>query len=407
MKSRFEPLAVTACTATTAAGTGRAALLAALRARRSGLQPCRFAPFGEVQAVDTWVGQIDEVEQVRLPAALSPFDCRNNRLAWLALNQDGLLGAVRAAVERYGPQRVAVIAGTSTSGLLQAEGAFRQVDDGRLPDDFRYDKTLNAYSLADLLAEATGARGPSFSISTACSSGSKVFAAAERMVAAGLVDAALVAGVDSQCLTTLHGFRALDLLSPQPCRPFDLDRDGISLGEGAGLALLQRRDDAPADSIVLAGCGESSDAHHMSSPHPSGLGAELAMREALDAAGIEPDQVGYLNLHGTASRANDLTEGMAVHRLFGDRVPGSSTKGWTGHLLGAAGIVEAVIAMLALQHALLPGTLNLSHQDPDCPNRVLAGNLQQPVDCVLSNSFGFGGTNSTLVFARGDRLARA
>lgn len=400
MKAPFQPLAITAYTAITAAGAGRDALLAALRARRSGLRPCRFAPFGEVHAVDTWVGEVDGLDEAALPEPLGAFDCRNNRLAYRALRHDGLLDAVRAAVDRYGPYRVAVVAGTSTSGLLEAEGAYQRRVGDRLPSTFRYEKSLNAYSLADLLLSATGARGPAWCVSTACSSGSKVFAAASRLVAGGLADAVLVAGADSQCLTTLHGFRALDLLSAQPCRPFDRDRDGISLGEGAGLALLERPEAAPRAALRLVGSGEASDAHHMSAPHPTGLGAELAMRAALSAAGLSPRDIGYVNLHGTASRANDLTEGMAVHRVFGGEVPGSSTKGWTGHLLGAAGIVEAAIAMLALEHGFLPGTLNLAEQDPDCLNRVLADNACAPVEFALSNSFGFGGSNSSLVFAR-------
>ena len=400
MKGRVKPLAVTAYTATTALGAGRAPLLDALRARRSGLQPCRFAPFGEVHAVETWIGEVERLDDAALPQAWRAFDCRSNRLAWLALQQDGMLDAARAAVDRYGAYRVAVIVGTSTSGLLEAEGAYRQVVDDRLPATFHYDKTLNVYSLAALLAGVLGARGPSHSVSTACSSSSKVFAAAARMISAELVDAVLVAGVDTHCLTTLHGFRGLDLLSSAPCRPYDRDRDGISLGEGAGFALLERPQAAADSTVALLGYGESSDAHHMSAPHPTGLGAELAMRGALATAGITAADVGYVNLHGTASQANDLAEGMAVHRVFGDAVPTSSTKGWTGHLLGAAGIVEAVISMLALEHGFLPGTLNLSMQDPQCPNQVLAGSVQRNVDFVLSNSFGFGGSNSSLVLGR-------
>ena len=400
MKARVKPLAVTAYTATTALGAGRSRLLDALLERRTGLQPCRFAPFGEVHAVETWIGEVEHLDEAALPQAWQAFDCRSNRLAWLALQQDGMLEAVRNAVERYGAYRVAVIVGTSTSGLLEAEGAYRLAVDDRLPQTFHYDKTLNVYSLAALLAGALGVRGPSYSVSTACSSSSKVFAAAARMLAAELVDAVLVAGVDTHCLTTLHGFRGLDLLSSMPCRPYDRDRDGISLGEGAGFALLERSHAARGSAVALLGYGESSDAHHMSAPHPNGLGAELAMRQALAHAGIAAADIGYVNLHGTASQANDLTEGMAVHRVFGDAVPTSSTKGWTGHLLGAAGIVEAVISMLAIERGFLPGTLNLSTQDPQCRNQVLVDGARRSVDFVLSNSFGFGGSNSSLVLGR-------
>ena len=213
------------------------------------------------------------------------------------------------------------------------------------------------------------------------------------------IDAAIVGGVDSLCLTTLCGFSALELLSRDPCRPFDRARSGISIGEGAGFALLEARADAPA---YLLGAGESSDAHHMSTPHPEGLGARLAMRGALETAGLAAEAVDYVNLHGTATRSNDPAEGRAVADVFGTTAS-SSTKGWFGHLLGAAGIVESIVTLLALEHDMLPGTLNTTDLDPDCPNTVLLGNETRDIDVALSNSFGFGGSNCSVIFGRENR----
>ncbi len=265
-----------------------------------------------------------------------------------------------------------------------------------MPESFSYATTLNNFSAPALVAHAVGATGPTLAISTACSSSAKVFATAARLMRAGWIDAAIVGGVDSLCLTTLCGFSALELLSPEPCRPFDRARRGISIGEGAGFALLEAHAEAPA---YLLGAGESSDAHHMSTPHPEGLGARLAMGGALASAGLEAGAVDYINLHGTATRSNDPAEGRAVAAVFGDTAS-SSTKGWFGHLLGAAGIVESIVALLALEHKFLPGTLNTTDVDPDCPNAVLLGNEERTIDAALSNSFGFGGSNCSVVFGR-------
>jgi 3-oxoacyl-[acyl-carrier-protein] synthase-1 len=396
------PITIGSYTVTTAVGRGRDALLQALVARRSGLKPCDFRPHPGAAQLSTWIGEVVGVDDIVLPPATERFDCRNNRLAWLGLQQDGFLDAARAAVERLGAARVAVIIGTSTSGLLQAESAYRQRDaQGRLPDDFDYAATLNNYSGPAFVAAVTGARGPAYAISTACSSSAKVFPAAARLIRAGVVDAAIVGGVDSLCEITLNGFGSLELLSPEPCRPYDTHRSGISIGEGAGFALLLRggADDARG-ALRLLGAGESSDGHHMSTPHPEGKGAEQAMRAALADAALAPAAVDYINLHGTATRSNDVAEGRAVHAVFGDAVATSSTKAWFGHLLGAAGIAESAVALLALEHGLLPGTLNTTEVDPACRNRVLLQNLQQPCAVTLTNSFGFGGSNCSLVFGR-------
>lgn len=419
------PVPITAYTATCAVGRGVGALLEALRARRSGLkpyaprepyapcepcEPCEpyasyepsdFTPFEGAPKLETWIGAVSGLASLDVPQALTRYDCRNQRLAWLGLQQDGFLDAARSAVERYSAQRVAVLIGTSTSGILQAELAFRaRVNDGELPAWFDYAGTLNNNSCPEFVAAVTGARGPTFAISTACSSSAKVFAAAERMLRVGLIDAAIVGGVDSLCFTTLCGFGALELLSREPCKPYDRHRSGISIGEGAGFALLERDGSA---SLRLLGAGESSDAHHMSTPHPAGLGAQQSMHGALEHAGLAPCDVGYINLHGTATPSNDVAEGRAVAAVFGGHTPTSSTKAWFGHMLGAAGIVEAVVTLLALEHGLLPGTLNTTEVDPACPNHVLLDNLEQRIDVAMSNSFGFGGSNCSVLFGRGER----
>jgi 3-oxoacyl-[acyl-carrier-protein] synthase-1 len=214
-----------------------------------------------------------------------------------------------------------------------------------------------------------------------------------------------VGGVDSLCLTTLYGFNSLELLSAQPCRPFDVARDGISIGEAAAFALLERVPDAPAmddDAILLLGIGESSDAHHMSSPHPDGLGARLAMEQALTASGLDAREIDYINLHGTATPSNDTAESRAVNALF-EGTPCSSTKGATGHTLGAAGALEAVIAALALRHQLLPAGINTTQVDPALAVDYVLTSRPAPLRAVLSNAFGFGGTNCSLVFGRADR----
>ena len=219
------------------------------------------------------------------------------------------------------------------------------------------------------------------------------------MLRLGVIDAAVVGGVDTLCDSVLFGFNALQLVAPAACRPFDVARDGISIGEAAGFALLERIDTAPRTSQLI-GYGESSDAHHMSSPHPDGLGAELALRAALARAGLQPQQVDYINLHGTASIKNDEVEAALVDRVFTINTRASSTKGYSGHTLGAAGILEAAIALLAIEHDLIPGNLGGDTPDPICGTQFAWHNAQQRVDVALSNSFGFGGNNACLAFAR-------
>ncbi|HEX4376735.1 MAG TPA: beta-ketoacyl synthase N-terminal-like domain-containing protein, partial [Steroidobacteraceae bacterium] len=209
-----------------------------------------------------------------------------------------------------------------------------------------------------------------------------------------------VGGVDSLCLTTLYGFHSLQLTSAQPCRPFDAGRDGLSIGEAAAYVLVERASGDDDGEIRLLGVGESSDAFHMSSPHPEGAGARSAMHAALDAAGLTPADIDYINLHGTGTPSNDSAEDHAVSALFGRDTPCSSTKGATGHTLGAAGALEAVVSALALQNGLIPGGLNTLQQDPTLQANYQRSNQRRELRHVLSNSFGFGGANCSLLFSR-------
>jgi 3-oxoacyl-[acyl-carrier-protein] synthase-1 len=384
-------------TATSCIGTGVEATLNSLVQQRSGLRHCAF----ETVKIDTHIGEVPGVDAQRLPPALDIFDCRNNRLAELALQQDGFLDAVQAAVARYGPRRVGVFIGTSTAGVLQTELAYRNREGGggALPASFHYATTHNSFSVADYVRRRCGLQGPAVALSSACASSAKAFGSAHRMIEAGLIDAALVGGTDSLCLTTLYGFHSLQLSSPAPCRPFDAARDGISIGEAAAFALLQRVPDSlDGDAVLLLGVGESSDAYHMSAPHPEGLGARRAMQSALAAASLDPADIDYINLHGTGTPSNDRSESQAVTSLFGATTPCSSTKGATGHTLGAAGALEAVISALSIRNGLMPGGVHTTRIDPTLTAHYIRDNKRAAVTRVLSNSFGFGGTNCSLIF---------
>ena len=243
-------------------------------------------------------------------------------------------------------------------------------------------------------------RGLGLVVSSACASTAKVFATAARMIETGMCDAAIVGGADSLCLTTLYGFNALQLLADGPCRPFDAERGGLSIGEAAGFALLERPDNSDAGSLHVLGVGESSDAYHMSAPHPEGAGAILSMSRALAVAGLGPEDIDYINLHGTATRIGDAAEDHAVVSLFGEATPCSSTKGHTGHTLGASGIVEAVIAALSITEGFLPGSPHTEMRDPALRCHYVTVAQPARVERVLSNSFGFGGSNASLILGR-------
>ncbi len=393
----FNPLPITSYTVSSAVGLGRQALFEAMAAGLSGLKRNDF-PGCEL---DTCIGSVDGVETVVLPETLAAFDCRNNRLAYLALQQDGFADAVDELKQRYPASRIGVFLGTSTSGIGRTEQAYRDRDPqtGRLAE-FDYLKVHNTFSLADFVQRLFGLDGPAHVVSTACSSSAKVFASAWRQIQAGLCDAAIVGGVDSLCLTTLYGFNSLELVSREPCRPWDRRRNGISIGEGAGFAVLESRP-AGAAEIGLLGFGESSDAYHMSSPHPEGKGAAQAMTKALACAQLAPAEIDYVNLHGTATRANDAAEDLAVTAVAG-RVRCSSTKGWTGHTLGAAGIIGAATACLCIEQGFLPASLHTTEPDPGLSANILLHNTEARVTNVLVNAFGFGGSNCSLLIGRMD-----
>ncbi len=393
----MRPIVLRSMSAVSCLGSGLQAHADALLAQRCALRRCDF----ETVQLDTYVGETAGVDRERLPAAMARFDSRNNRLAQLALSQEGLREAVAGSVQRYGAGRIGVFLGTSTSGMLETEVAYRARDpvSGLLPAALNYAGSHNFYSVADFTRELLGLEGPAAIVSTACSSSAKVFGMAARMIRLGLIDAAIVGGVDSLCLTTLYGFHSLQLTSSTPCRPYDVHRDGISVGEAAAFVLLDAEaDEGTHTGVALLGTGESSDAYHLSTPHPEGLGARMAMQAALAAAGVEPSAIDYINLHGTGTISNDKAEGRAVAAVFGNSTRCSSTKGATGHTLGAAGALEAVICSLAIQHRFMPGGVNCQELDPGCAITYLQRNESLAPRLVLSNSFGFGGSNCSLVF---------
>ncbi len=397
MKRTMAPLWLHSYTATSCIGQGVASTLSSLQQHHSGLKPCDF----ESVSIDTFIGEVPGVDAQQLPQHLREFDCRNNRLAELALRQDGFDEAIHGAIGRWGKKRIGVFIGTSTAGILQTELAYRQRDpaSGALPNDFLYGPTHNSFSVADYVRRRFGLEGPAVAVSSACASSAKVFASARRMIEAGVIDAALVGGTDSLCLTTLYGFHSLQLSSPQPCRPFDQARDGISIGEAGAFGLLERMPESlDANSILLKGVGESSDAYHMSAPHPEGLGARRAMQNALSTAALDPADIDYINLHGTGTPTNDRSESQAITSVFGPTTPCSSTKGATGHTLGAAGALEAVISALAIKNGLMPGGVHTATIDPTLTAHYIRENRRARVGTVLSNSFGFGGTNCSLIF---------
>jgi len=400
----LKPLLLSHFTATSCIGQGLAETLSALQESRQALKPCDF----ETVNLQTYIGEVPGLDKVQMPAHMQDYDCRNNRLAQLGLTQDGFDQTVLAAAQKYGKDRIGVFIGTSTSGILETELAFRNrnLETGKLPEEFVYYATQNTYSVADFTRNYFNLSGPSFAVSSACSSSAKVFGTARRMMEAGLIDAAVVGGVDTLCLTTLYGFNSLGLLSSQACRPCDVNRDGISIGEAAAFILLERASEntssvqiEPADdrAVWLLGLGESSDAYHMSSPHPEGLGARLAMEQALKSASLTSSKIDYINLHGTSTPSNDAAEAKAVNAVFDFDIPCSSSKGATGHTLGAAGAIEAIICALALQNEFIPGGLNTQTIDPQLNLNYQLKNTPQKLAHVMTNSFGFGGTNCSLV----------
>ncbi len=350
----------------------------------------QFSP-GIAMPLGLYTGTLPEIS---LPEPY--WHSRNNRMALLALNQ--IREAADEARHRFGSHRVGVVIGTSTSGISDSEACLKQrAATGGLPQEYHY-RLQEMGATAAFIAAELKLTGPVYGISTACSSGAKALASARRLLRAGVCDAVIAGGVDTLCHLTVQGFSSLEAVSHKRCNPFSANRDGINIGEGAGLCLLSREE----GPLELAGIGESSDAHHISAPDPTGAGAMRCMQAALDDADISPEAVGYINLHGTATELNDQMEAHAVAEVFGSTVRCSSTKPFTGHTLGAAGAIEAVICGLALLDRFIPGHVWDEQPDPNLPPLNLAA-LQSDVtdfDYALSNSFAFGGNNISVILRR-------
>ncbi|WP_276653090.1 beta-ketoacyl-[acyl-carrier-protein] synthase family protein [Thalassospira lucentensis] len=341
---------------------------------------------------------------VALPDHLTQYDTRNNRLLWTAMAQ--ITSEIDDLITTFGTDRIGIILGTSTSGIEEGTTGYQDMlETGTWAPGFRYEHQ-EIGSPADFLRDALGLSGPAYVISTACSSSGKAFASALRLMDAGMCDAVIVGGVDSLCRLTVRGFDALNSISEGVCNPLSKNRDGINIGEGCALFTLRR----DAGDIALMGVGETSDAHHPNAPHPDGIGAIAAMKSALAHAGLTPDDIGYINMHGTATPLNDSMESTAIAQIFGTTVAVSSTKPMTGHTLGAAGAIEAAILWLSLQHAADGAPLPRHHWDgaidPDVtPMNLVAqtGQRVAPNDrlAMMSNSFAFGGSNVSVILGRG------
>lgn len=381
------PLPITAWSAANALGRTTEEVLANLDGGKSGLGQCPL-PI----RIDTVVGAVPG-DLPPLPKAHAAYDTRLARIGQMAFGE--ILDAVKRAVGRWGADRVGVILGTSTGGLEETEQAFQHwLGRGEIPSSFDYGRMHNFQALGDYLSAVAGIHGPRYVVSTACSSSGKVAASAERLVRAGIVDAVVVGGIDSLTRMTLHGFNSLGILSSSPCRPFGEGRDGINIGEGAAFILLER--EGEADAWLLA-TGESSDAYRMSSPEPTGRGAREAMQRALAKAGLTPEDIDYINAHGTATKLNDAAESLAIEAVFGSHVPVASTKRYTGHLLGGAGGTEMVFAIHAVRTGRIPATLGCEPKDPEIGIRVQSEPLEGEVRHALSNSFAFGGSNVSVL----------
>ncbi|BCN93101.1 beta-ketoacyl-[acyl-carrier-protein] synthase II [Thiomicrorhabdus immobilis] len=391
-------------------GQNKEAHIQALKAGTTGLS--NQTDFHKrIPGINTFLGVVNDLENIQLPESLKMYTCRNNQLAWQALQENGFLSQVNQLVKKHGRHRIGLVVGTSTSGIAATEHVFRNELESA---EYDYQTTQQMDSLAQFCSQALEIEGPSFAISTACSSSAKVFEVAQRWLNADIVDAVVVGGVDTLCLTTLHGFNALGLVSEQICKPLDQERNGINIGEAGGFMLLsntQSLEESASPLIKIMGVGESSDAYHISTPHPEGEGAQLAMLAAMQQAKISMQDIDYINLHGTATPSNDLSEISAVAHLSKEASPTwvSSTKGFTGHTLGAAGITEIIFCQWLLEEQFVPANLNLSHLDPQLTEKLQHSTVNIPFDSlqltetnqklqyVMSNSFGFGGNNASVI----------
>ena len=355
----------------------------------------------KVQEKTVYVGQV-QASLPEIPQHLVQFNCRNNQLMLAALDQ--ISTEIDALKTHYPLDRIAVVLGTSTSGILEGEHALEaKTRSGQFPDTFHY-RQQEIGTPAVFLREYLGLTGFAYTVSTACSSSAKVFANARRLINSGLCDAVITGGIDSLCRLTVNGFSSLESVSAGRCNPMSVNRDGINIGEAAALFIVTREE----SEIRLLGVGESSDAHHMSAPHPQGVGAIQAMRAALDEADLAPIDVAYINMHGTATPLNDAMESLAIDQVFGTNIPVSSTKPLVGHTLGAAGATEVGFCWLLLSGENTAGLLPPHIWDGAIDEKLPQIKLVQQGDSIsissgtafLSNSFAFGGNNASVIIGR-------
>ncbi|MGZ5615187.1 MAG: beta-ketoacyl-ACP synthase [Methylobacter sp.] len=352
--------------------------------------------FGTRCVVGAIVADLPEIER-----RYSIYNCRNNRLLLAALSQ--IEQTVIDMKARFGADRIGIVLGTSTSGVRNTELALDYwADHGVLPEEFHY-KQQQMGAGADFLADKIGIQGPAYTISTACSSSGKAFASARRLIRQGICDAVIVGGADSLCGLTVNGFAALESISSGLCKPFGAHRDGINIGEAVSLFVLSKE----PGPVVLQGIGATSDAYHFAAPDPDAIDVIKAMQIALADAGKTPEQIDYLNLHGTATLLNDAMESRAVNAVFGTKVAAGSSKGMTGHTLGAAAALELAFCWILLtqddNHGALIPNINDDESDPALPvlNLVKQGGLLgRRINTCQSNSFAFGGNNVSIVVER-------
>lgn len=393
---KVNPIYINACTSISALGAEHRDINACLAGKKTPniVRDNKLL----VQSQNCYVGKI-KPELLAMPLEYKNYASRNNALIYSVLTP--IESQIRAMIARFGAARVAVLVGTSTSGIADGEAALKhKLAHGNLGDNYSY-SMQEIGNAAEFIAKYFAITGPSYTISTACSSSARVFISASRLLDADIVDAVIVGGADTLCRLSVNGFKSLESLAKDPCQPFSATRSGITIGEAGAFMLLSKEKPKKLPAIALLGCGESSDAHHISAPHPAGDGAKIAMQRALDRAGLLASDIGYINAHGTATKLNDSMEALAIGHVFGKNTPVSSTKPLTGHTLGAAGAMEAAIAWHILNYNLdLPQQYNCREQDPLLDINLIMDNqkIKQPV--ILSNSFAFGGNNAALIIGR-------
>jgi 3-oxoacyl-[acyl-carrier-protein] synthase-1 len=377
---------ITAYSLCTALGTTTKAAITRLSQQQSGLKPRPLGSLGEV-ACGVIAETLDPV-----PRSLGT-DTRQHRIAWAGVRQIG--DAIERCCARWTPARVGIVIGTSTGGIEATEQTYAHaVRHGSFPAEFDLRRHHAMQATVELVRAAARSRGPAYVVSTACSSSAKAIASAQRLLDGDAVDAVIVGGVDSLCELTLRGFASLEVISMAPCRPFSSERCGINLGEGAGFLVLERRGEA---LVELVSVGESNDAHHMSAPHPTGLGARLAMERALRSGGVAPEGVRYVNAHATGTILNDLAEAQAIRSVFGSSMTVVGTKAYTGHTLGAAGAIEAVVSVVSIEQGWIPASLGSDPVDLQLSVTPVVRRTHGESDYVLSNSFAFGGSNAAVL----------